>query len=54
MMSVWKITSGCYFFSLFMLMWSLVFLGYGTGFPEEAFIPAITGALGLVMILAGA
>ena len=53
MLTVWKITSGCYFLSLFCLMWALVFLGHGTGFEDQAYIPTIVGALGLVAIIGG-
>jgi hypothetical protein len=44
---------GLYFLSLFSLMWCLVFMGYGAGFKEEAYIPATVGAVGLAMIILG-
>ena len=53
MMNVWRFTSGCFFLSLFCLMWSLVFMGWGCGFPDKAFIPAIVGSLGLFALVAG-
>jgi hypothetical protein len=47
------VLQGCYFFSLFALMWSLVFMGYGCQFPDDAYITATVGAVGIVVILAG-
>ncbi len=54
MLNVWKITSSCFFFSLYSLLLALVFMGWGGGFHDEAYIPAIVGSIGIVLIVIGA
>lgn len=53
MMNVWRITSGAFFLALFCLMWALVFMGWGCGFADEAYIPVVVGAVGIFMLILG-